>query len=152
MGAVCRIDIDQDRSELGRGELDEDPLRTVGRPDPDAVTLRYSQRLQPEGTGVDLGLELAIVPPASRHALDERRTIREPRDSQIEVRPDRVAQHRRRGCAVRVGQTGCSWASGRGVLAFRPHVPPQVVGLWRRINDSAQYGGLAVDPGMYPVG
>ena len=37
--AVGRIDVDQDRADLGRRVLDDGPLRAVRRPDADAVTL-----------------------------------------------------------------------------------------------------------------
>src|SRR6266511_829441 len=40
MGAVRRVDVDEDRADLRGGVLDHHPLRPVRRPDADPVTLR----------------------------------------------------------------------------------------------------------------
>ena len=43
VGAVRRVDVDQDRSDLGGGVLGDRPCGAVGRPDPDPVTLARSR-------------------------------------------------------------------------------------------------------------
>ena len=54
VGAVGRVDVDQDQAGLGGGELRHHPLGVVGRPDADPVAGLEAQRQQAGGEGVDL--------------------------------------------------------------------------------------------------
>src|SRR3712207_1208 len=92
VGPVGRVDVDQDRAELGRRVLDEGPLRTVGRPDADPVALVHTERVQPEGDRVDPGDELRVGEAATGGALDERLVVAHPRRRPVQVRPDRVPE------------------------------------------------------------
>ena len=54
VGAVGRVDVDQDQAGLGGGELGHHPFGVVGRPDADPVAGLEAQRQQAGGEGVDL--------------------------------------------------------------------------------------------------
>ncbi len=60
VGAVGRVDVDQDQAGLGGGELGDHPLRVVGRPDADPVAGLEAQRQQPARQAIRLALELAV--------------------------------------------------------------------------------------------
>ena len=56
MQAVRGVDVDQNRANLGRGELGDRPFSAVGRPDADAVALLHAKRHQSTRAAVDLRL------------------------------------------------------------------------------------------------
>ena len=79
VGAVGRVDVDQDRADLRRGVLDEHPLGAVRRPDADPVALGDRRRAsRPERHLVDLGVELGVGPAAAGGHVDQRLTVAEP--------------------------------------------------------------------------
>ena len=75
MGAVGRIDVDQDRADLGRGVLDERPLGDVRGPDPDAVAGPDRRAEQSERQRVDARDEIGVGPSATGRDIDERQWI-----------------------------------------------------------------------------
>ncbi|MNO99051.1 hypothetical protein D3C76_908140 [compost metagenome] len=52
--AVGRVDVDQNRADLGAGQLQDAPLGAVGRPDADPVGGAYAQGHQGAGVYIDL--------------------------------------------------------------------------------------------------
>ena len=63
VAAVGRVDVDQDRADLGRGVLQQGPLRAVRRPDADPVPSATPVREQPAGERVHVGVHLGVGPP-----------------------------------------------------------------------------------------
>jgi hypothetical protein len=104
--AVGRVDVDQDRAQLRRPVLHEDPLRAVRRPDADPVALADAEGVQPERGGVDLGDQFRVAEPSAGGALDQRLVVAHPRCRPIQVRPDRVAQQGHGGRSTRVREEG----------------------------------------------
>jgi small subunit ribosomal protein S1 len=66
--AVRRVDVDQDRAELRRPVLDEDPLGAVGRPDADPVALLDAevQQADRQRQRISLGLKQTQEDPWQR--------------------------------------------------------------------------------------
>lgn len=64
--AVCRVDVHQDRTDLGAGELGNAPFGAVRRPDPQAFAGAQAQRDEGAGVGID---PLRQLPPAVAQAL-----------------------------------------------------------------------------------
>ena len=89
---VCRVDVDQDRTHLRRGELGEHPLGTVRRPDADPLPLLDPRLDQAPGETVDLRAQLGIRHPQALGPVDERLTIGKALDGCIEVRADGLLQ------------------------------------------------------------
>ena len=103
VGAVGRVDVDQDRADLRGRELDERPLGAVGSPDADAVALLDARTDQAAGDLVDVAVELGPRPPATARALDERLAVGVRRHRPLEVGADRLLQQCRCGVALCVG-------------------------------------------------
>src|SRR2546430_537844 len=57
---VSRIDVDQDRADLGGGELRNHPLGIVRRPDADAIALHHTAGDQPAREAVACVLKLPV--------------------------------------------------------------------------------------------
>ena len=103
MGAVGRVEVDEDGADAGGGVLDEHPLRAVGAPDADAVTLLDAGREEAAGQVVDRGVELRVRQAHVLEGDDERLVVGEAGDRRREVLADRLADEGHRGRAVRVG-------------------------------------------------
>ena len=103
VGAVGRVDVDQDRADLRRGELHERPLGAVGSPDPDPVALLDARADQAARDVVDVAVELGPRPAATARALDQRLAVGVRRHRPLEVGADRLLQQRRCGLALCVG-------------------------------------------------
>ena len=101
VGAVGRVDVDQDRPDLRGGVLDQRPLRAVRRPDPDPVALLDPGRDQAAGQRVDVGVELGPGPPPAAGHLDQRLAVGVRRHRALEVGADRLLEQRRAGLPVR---------------------------------------------------
>ena len=75
--AIGRVDVDQDQARLCGGQLDQQPLRVVLRPDADALAGIEPEPDQSDGEIVGAPLQLAIgpahvlVPDDQRFALAE---------------------------------------------------------------------------------
>ena len=106
VGPVGRVDVDEDRAHLGRGELDDDPLRAVGGPDPDPVALLDAGGDEPSGRHVHVPLQLGPGPSGPLLDVDQRLPVREPRDRVVEVVADRLLDEGDVGLADGVGQSG----------------------------------------------
>jgi hypothetical protein len=65
VGPVSGVDGDQDRADPGGGELEEDPLGAVGRPDAHPVTAPHAQCQQSQRHRVHLVGQFAVAPAAS---------------------------------------------------------------------------------------
>ena len=92
---IGRIDVDQDQSGLGGGELGDRPLGVVRRPDADAVAGVEPKRQQARGKGVDLGFQLAIAPAHALLAHDERVAVRPSGCHLVEMHAEGFADQRR---------------------------------------------------------
>ncbi len=92
--AVGRVDVDQDRADLGGGVLHQRPLGAVRRPDADPVALRDPGRDQPPGERVDVGVERRPGPAATGGHLDQRLAVPVRRDRALEVAADRLLEQR----------------------------------------------------------
>ena len=104
VGAVRRVDVDQDRSGLGAGVLGQRPLRAVRGPDPDPLPLLHAGGHQPAGQGVDVAVQLGPGPaPAAGH-LHQRLAVRVRRHGPREVGADGLLEQRRGGLALGVRQ------------------------------------------------
>ena len=99
---VARVDVDEDRAQLGRGELGDRPLRAVRRPDPDALALLDAERDQRAGAAVDLGLELAVGVAQVLVTGDERLVVGVLGDGAVEQIADGEAEQRHVARAARV--------------------------------------------------
>ncbi len=104
VGAVCRVDVDQDQAQLGGGVLDQCPLAPIRRPHPDPIALVQARRQHPGREPVDRPVELRIRVPDPLVAGHERLGVRDPSDGALQVVPDRLAEQRLCVGAVRVGE------------------------------------------------
>ena len=98
--AIGRVDVDQDETGLGGGELGDHPLRVVGRPNPDPIAGLQSQRQQTGGAGIDPRLQLRVGPTHVLVGCDQRVAVGPARGDAIEMGADGLADERRRGGAV----------------------------------------------------
>src|SRR4029450_7620986 len=69
---IARVDIDEDRADLARGELRDRPLGAGRGPAADPLALLDPEGHEGPGTPVDLVLQLAIAVPEPLLAADER--------------------------------------------------------------------------------
>ena len=102
VGAIGRVDGDEDGADRRRGELQQHPLGTVGRPDPDPVARLGAPCEQRAGESVDGAGQLGVGPAPARRDVDERLVARHPGGRASQVGADRVAQQRRGRGARRV--------------------------------------------------
>src|SRR5579859_830570 len=94
-GAVSRVDVDQDRADLGRRVLGDRPFRAVRRPDTYPVALLDPHFQQPERQRIDVSGEFRIGPPSPGlrvRPVDERLAVAELGHGSVEVAPDRVPE------------------------------------------------------------
>ena len=75
VGAVGRVDVDQDGADLGGGELGQHPLGVVGGPDADVLAFLDADGHQAAGDALDLGVEPAIGEPVAGGAVDQGFTV-----------------------------------------------------------------------------
>ena len=101
---VGRIDVDEDRADLGGRELDDHPLRVVRRPDADPVAARHAGRHHPARAPIDLGVQLVVRPADALVARDERIRGAVGRDRLVPHPPDRLRAERRLPRARRVSR------------------------------------------------
>ena len=106
VGAVGRVDVDQDQAGLGGGELRHHPLRVVGRPDADPVAGLEAQRQQAGGEGIDLGLQLGPGPAQALLADDQGIALRPARGGAVEMDADGLAEQRDVRGPVHVAEPG----------------------------------------------
>ena len=106
VGAVARVDVDQDRADLGCGVLHQRPLGAVRRPDPDALPLDQPGGEQRPSQPVHLRRELGIRPPDPLGHVDEGVAVREPRHGRVEVVGDGLLEERDVDLAPGVRQHG----------------------------------------------
>ena len=97
VGAVGRVDRDEDRADLGGGVLHEHPRGAVRAPDAHSVADVEAAGQEGLGHPVDLGAELAVAESDVLERDDERVTVTVPRDGGIEVVADRPLEQRHRG-------------------------------------------------------
>ncbi len=117
MGAVGRVDVDQDRADLGGGVLRDRPLGAVRCPHADPVALGDARSDQADGQRVDVAVELRPGPAASAGELDQRLTVRMSDHRGLEVRTDGLVEERRVSLSPGVGLHGSDATPGR--LAWR---------------------------------
>ena len=106
---ICRVDVDQDRSDPGRGVLHEHPFDAVGRPDADPITHAHFAGQQGAGQPIDGGIELAVGEPDALVARDDGLTVGMGFGRAPQALADRLAQQRRgrRPAGIREG-----WEAG----------------------------------------
>ena len=104
MGPVGRVDVHQDRTDPGRRVLDEDPLRAVGRPDPDPIAPRDALAQQRRGDPVDGRVQLRVRPPPPARDVDERLVVRQAGGGAAQVVTDRAADERHVTHTARIAQ------------------------------------------------
>ena len=92
--AIGRIDVDQNRADLGRRELRDHPLDRVRRPDADAVAVTHSERHQAAREPVALRIQLGIGQTNALMNGNDRLVVRMTRGDPREVRADRLADQR----------------------------------------------------------
>ncbi len=101
--AIGRVDVDQDRADLGGGVLHDRPLRAVRRPDADPVALGDARGDQAAGQGVHVGVERGVGPaPPGRH-LDQGVAVAVLGDDPLQVGPDGLLEKVGAARALRVG-------------------------------------------------
>ena len=103
VGAVGRVDVDQDGADLRGGELHQRPLGAVRPPDADAVALADARTDQAARDGVDVGLQLRPGPAPPARALDQRLAVGVRRDGARQVVPDGLLQQCRGRLTLRPG-------------------------------------------------
>ena len=128
VGAVGRVDVDEDRADLRRGVLRDRPLGAVGCPHTDAVALDDAARDQPPREQVDVVVELAVGPAPPGAELDERLMVRMSSHGAVEVVSDRLLEQRGFELALRV-RLG--------------HVPERTPG-WLAVSRTGRVGLLGV--------
>jgi hypothetical protein len=94
VGPVGGIDVDQNGADLRRRELDDGPLRTIGRPDADPITVLDTECHQSAGNQIDICIQFAVAPPTTGCAFDQRFPVAVVRDDFLEVIADRLLQQR----------------------------------------------------------
>ena len=104
VGAVGRVDVDQDQAGLGGGELGDHPLGIVGRPDADPVAGLEAQRQEPGGEGVDLGVQLGVGPADRLLAHDQGGPVGPAGGGTLEVGADGLADQGHVARAVHVAE------------------------------------------------
>ena len=104
VGAVGRVDVDQDQAGLGGGELGDHPLGIVGRPDADPVAGLEAQRQEPGGEGVDLGVQLGVGPADRLLAHDQGGPVGPAGGGTLEVGADGLADQGHVAHAVHVAE------------------------------------------------
>ena len=144
VGAVGRVDVDEDGADLRRGELGDRPLRTAGRPHADPVALREPPGDQAAGEQVDVVVELAIGPAPAAGELHQRLVVGVRRHGPVEVPADRLLEERRLGLTGGVGLHVC---------LLQLSSPTRTRPAWtrtsaRRCSASGHYAGLT--PGGRP--
>jgi hypothetical protein len=77
MHAVGRVDVDQNGTHLGGGELGHGPLVTVRRPDADSVAPLDADGHEGPGGLVDLFDEFPVGPPDALMQADQGLVVRE---------------------------------------------------------------------------
>ena len=97
--AIRGVDVDEDRPDPRRGELDDRPLGAARRPHADAVAGLDPDRQQAAGDRIDVAVELGPGPSASGGELDQRFALGMGSDGARQVGPDRLLEQRRRRLA-----------------------------------------------------
>ena len=85
VGAVARVDVDQDRPDLRGRVLHHRPLGAVRRPDADPIALRDPRGQQRTRQPAHLGAELRIRPTDPLRDVDQRLAVTERGDGRVEV-------------------------------------------------------------------
>ena len=88
VGAVGRVDVDQDGADLGAGVLRDRPLRAVRRPHPHPVALLDPRADQAPSEGVHVPVELGVGPATPGGVLDQRLVVAVRRHDALEVGAD----------------------------------------------------------------
>ena len=113
VAAVGRVDVDQDHPRLGRGVLQQYPLRAVRGPDAHPVARLDPRRDQAQRQRVGVRVELGIGPAPSGRHIDQRFPAAVRSRDAPQVRADGLAEQGQRRGSVTVGQRG--W-SGHDIL------------------------------------
>ena len=111
--AVGRVDVDQDRADLGAGELGDAPLGAVGRPDAQAVTGLHAKGHEGPGVLVD---RFGQLPPGVTQLLvadDQGLAVGEAGDGGVEGIADAVVEQGFVGVAL-----GIAWLGHGYLLLF----------------------------------
>ena len=106
VGAVGRIDVDEDHADARRRVLHEHPLRAVRRPDPDPVAALEAARHERPGELVDAVVELGVGPTHVLVADHQRLAVGVPLGGRVEVVADRALEERY------VGRSDCVREAG----------------------------------------
>src|SRR5207244_3485224 len=113
--AVGRVDVDEDEPGLRGGELRDDPLGVVGRPDADPLAGFETERQQPGRERIDPSLKLAVSPSDPLVAYDQRVAL----GDAVETDADRLADQGRRARAMNITRLRHSSTSPRNYFAAR---------------------------------
>ena len=125
VGPVRRVDVDQDRADVGGRVLQDHPLPPVRRPDADPVALAHTGRDQPGRERLDRVEQLGVAEPAAGAAVDQRLTVAEAGHGVPQVVADRLAEQR----------------DGRGAARVRPgHGQSQLYGSLASFGRSSADG------------
>ena len=128
--AVGRVDADQNRTDLGGGELHQSPLPAVGRPDADAVALAVAGGVQAGSQALHLAVELRVRQVYVTVEVDDRVVIRVLGHDAGEALADGLVQQvhvgtsnlvRQGGVQIRrVGNNNRAVVASRGSHGYQP--------------------------------
>ena len=104
MDTVGRVDVHENRANLGRRVLRHNPLGVIGRPDAKSFACVDPQCHQSAGEAIDLGLELAIGVAQILVAADQCFAVLLTLRDAVEHIANRGADQRDVGCTVSVRQ------------------------------------------------
>ena len=94
VGAVGRVDVDEDCADCSGGVLRQYPLGAVRRPDGDPITLVDTNLEQATSDAIDISAELGIGPPPPCWSVDHRVPVAEAGDGPAQVVADRAPEQR----------------------------------------------------------
>ena len=106
VGAVGRVEVDEDRPDRRGGELEVDPFDVVRAPHPDPVAGLDAEGEQSASDPVDLFGELPVGEPHVLEGSDERVAVGVGGDDPVEHGRDRVGEQRNIDRAEHVGRAG----------------------------------------------
>ena len=151
---VRRVDVDEDRADLGGGVLHDRPLGAVRRPDADPVAALDAEREEGPGALVDGGDELGIRVAQPLVTRDEALDVWVRGGDPVEVVADRLAQQRlagRPGCIAH-GSLGRRSSHGSAPVVRHQRAPssrpahPRPGARGSGLGDAG--GGAALEAGV----
>ena len=118
--AVSGIDVDQNQANLGGGELHQQPLRVVVRPDTDALARLQAQPQQSAGKLMAGGLQFAVGVAQVLVGAHQRLMVVLAQGHGVKKSPQRLLDQRLIGGPA--GQTGGQNGVGHGAQRVGGHV------------------------------